>query len=65
MKKEHAAKMGPIEAVNYLKKMGEHQTILKNDTDTLIKWAIFLKNWAILSNIIFVLMLGLLFQDHS
>ena len=45
MKKEHAAKMGPIEAVNYLKKMGEHQTILKNDTDTLIKWAIFLKNW--------------------
>jgi len=45
MKKESTAKMGPIEAVNYLKKMGEHQTILKNDTDTLIKWAIFLKKW--------------------
>ena len=44
MKKKENAPMNISESIEFLKKMGEHHTILITDTDTLVKWANFLKN---------------------
>lgn len=42
--KELISSMTFEEAVVYLKKLGEHETIRNCERDTALKWAIFLKN---------------------